>query len=306
MTINHKDFVASLTDEQKERLLARSDAKGLRHLAGHWGSILIVGAYIAIKLPLWQVALLIQGILIIFTFTTIHECIHWTAFRTKWFNSFVANICGFLIILPPTNFRHFHFGHHRHTHDPDNDPELTKSKPKIPLEYIVYVSGISEWNYRFRSLMKNAFLENADDFVPASGKVQVKREAQFYLFVYALLLLTCVAMQSTVLIWVWLVPLLFGQPFMRMYLLTEHTRCPHVANMFENTRTTFTNSVVRFITWNMPYHAEHHTLPTVPFHQLPVFHKLTKQHLAVTQQGYARYHRDYFKAAVDGSLPESL
>ena len=28
------------------------------------------------------------------------------------------------IFIPPIWFRYFHFAHHRHTHDPDNDPEL--------------------------------------------------------------------------------------------------------------------------------------------------------------------------------------
>ncbi len=304
--INHKEFVATLTDEQKQRLLARSDVKGLQHLAGHWGLILIAGAYIAFKAPLWQAVLLIQGILTIFTFTVMHECIHWTAFRSKWLNSLVANISGFLIFLPPTNFRYFHYAHHRHTHDPDNDPELTKAKPKTPWEYLVYVSGIPEWIYRFRGLFKNAIYPNKDAFVPAGGKKQIMREARIFLLAYMFVLLIYLVMQSTLLIWIWLIPLLLGQPFMRMYLLTEHTRCPHVTNMFENTRTTFTNSVVRFITWNMPYHAEHHTLPTVPFHQLSAFHQLTKDYLVVTQQGYTRYHRDYLKAAADGTLPASL
>ncbi|MDH3694270.1 MAG: fatty acid desaturase [Gammaproteobacteria bacterium] len=303
---DYRDFVASLGDEQKERLQTRSDIKGVRHLTGHWGLILIVGVYIAVKAPLWQAALLVQGILIIFTFTAMHESIHWTAFRSKWLNGFVANVSGFLICLPPTNFRYFHYAHHRHTHDPDIDPELTKPKPQTRLEYIFYVSGIPEWIYRLRGLFKNALRSNTDTFVPASGKNAVMREARIFLLAYAIMIMLCIVMQSTILIWVWLVPLLFGQPFMRMYLLTEHTLCPHVTNMFENTRTTFTNSVVRLITWNMPYHAEHHTLPTVPFHQLAAFHKLTKEHLAATQQGYARYHRDYFRAAADGSLPESL
>ena len=64
---------------------------------------------------------------------------------------------------------------------------------------------------------------------------------------------------------------LLGQPFLRAYLLAEHARCPHVANMLENTRTTFTTALVRLIAWNMPFHAEHHAYPAVPFHKLPRF-----------------------------------
>ena len=71
--------------------------------------------------------------------------------------------------------------------------------------------------------------------------------------------------------WCWMLPLVLGQPFLRAYLLTEHRLCPQVANMFENTHTTFTNRVIRFLAWNMPYHAEHHAYPAVPFYKLPQF-----------------------------------
>jgi fatty acid desaturase len=51
---------------------------------------------------------------------------------------------------------------------------------------------------------------------------------------------------TDVLLWVWLVPVLLGQPVLRLYLLAEHGDCPEVANMFENTRTTFTTRAMRF------------------------------------------------------------
>jgi len=89
------------------------------------------------------------------------------------------------------------------------------------------------------------------------------------------------------------VPALIGQPFLRAYLLAEHARCPHVANMLENTRTTFTTALVRAIAWNMPYHAEHHAYPTVPFHQLPRFHAIVRKHLKTTERGYVRFHRKF-------------
>jgi fatty acid desaturase len=63
--------------------------------------------------------------------------------------------------------------------------------------------------------------------------------------------------------------------------------------MLENTRTTFTNAVVRFIAWNMPFHAEHHAYPSVPFHRLPDFHEIVRQHLKTTERGYARFHGRY-------------
>jgi len=89
---------------------------------------------------------------------------------------------------------------------------------------------------------------------------------------------------------------LIGQPALRAYLLAEHGLCPAVADMLENTRTTFTNRLVRALAWNMPYHAEHHSIPGVPFHQLPALHALTREHLKSTSPGYAAFSADYARA----------
>jgi len=98
---------------------------------------------------------------------------------------------------------------------------------------------------------------------------------------------------SPLILWAWIVPVLIGQPALRLYLLAEHGDCPRVADMFENTRTTFTNRIVRFVAWNMPYHAEHHVFPAVPFHKLPALHVRMREHLKVTADGYAAFTRDY-------------
>ena len=43
----------------------------------------------------------------------------------------------------------------------------------------------------------------------------------------------------------WILPAVLGQPWLRLYLLAEHTGCPLVPDMLANTRTTFTNPVVK-------------------------------------------------------------
>ncbi|MEP3331345.1 fatty acid desaturase [Sedimentitalea sp.] len=47
------------------------------------------------------------------------------------------------------------------------------------------------------------------------------------------------------------------------------------------------------LAWNMPYHAEHHSFPSVPFHRLPALHQFTREHLKSTSDGYAEFTRDY-------------
>jgi len=294
--MDHKALIGSLSVEQRNTLTEKSDRQGLIHLALHWGSIAVLAALVAFGVPGWQVLLPPLGILIVFLFTLLHEAVHGTPFRTGWINSVAARVSGFLILLPADWFRYFHFAHHRHTQDPEKDPELATPKPTTPWQYAVHVSGLPIWRGAIQTLVGNATGHGHHAYVPERGRNKVRREAQAMLAVYAALAALSLALHSTVLLWVWIVPALAGQPFLRLYLLAEHGKCPYVANMLENSRTTFTNALVRLLAWNMPYHAEHHSYPAVPFHRLPEFHVLIQQHLAITEHGYGRFNARYYAA----------
>lgn len=271
---DHNSLLASLPSETRKALVVQSDGPGLLHFALHFGAILVGAALILAAVPGWPFLLPLQGILVGFLFTPLHETIHRTAFRSDWLNAAVAAFCGFAVLIAPNWFRYFHFAHHRFTHEPGRDPELEAAKPDTLWGYLLYVSGGPVWIGNVRVLLTNALNKRDDPYVPARGRAKVVREARLFLAAYGALLVLSIAAQSAVLFWVWLLPALLGQPFMRLYLLAEHSRCPHVANMLENTRTTFTTRFVRFIAWNMPYHIEHHTYPAVPFHKLPAFHQV--------------------------------
>jgi fatty acid desaturase len=46
----------------------------------------------------------------------------------------------------------------------------------------------------------------------------------------------------------------------------------------------------------MPYHAEHHAFPNVPFHKLPDLHRHTAPHLKSTSDGYAAFNADFTRS----------
>jgi fatty acid desaturase len=290
--IDHQRVIAGLEPALREALVARSDGPGLLRFAFHVGAIFVLGTLIALRVPFWFVSLPVQGILIIFLFTAMHECVHDTAFKSSLLNRAVSSLSGFAIIIPPVWFRYFHFAHHRHTHEPGLDPELQSPKPQSVVAYVKHVSGLPVWYFNIRAMVTNAMGRNADAFVPPKGKARVTFEARAMLAIYISIAVASVLWGSSLLIWTWVVPALLGQPFLRLFLLAEHTACPHVENMFENTRTTFTTRLVRLIAWNMPYHAEHHALPTVPFHKLPALHKAVREHLKTTADGYTGFNRE--------------
>jgi len=300
--VDHKTIIAGLTAEQRASLLARSDAAGLRHLALYLAAMGTCTILIVLQGPLQPLIMLLQGILIVFLFTLLHETVHRTPFASENLNLWVGRFCGFMVFLGPEWFRYFHFAHHRFTHDPAKDPELASPKPSTPWQYLKYLSGLPETTARIRTLFRNAFYPNMDDFVPTKGKSKVMKEARVQLALYVVPLVGSIAAGSTWLIWVWLLPMLMGGPFLRGYLLAEHARCPHVASMLENTRTTFTTPLVRFLAWNMPYHIEHHAYPAVPFYKLPEFHQFTKTHSLHLQNGYLPFNGSYLGDSWAGKL----
>ena len=287
--IDHRTAITNLEPAFRQSLIERRDGPGLLRASIHLGAILTLGTLIALRVPYWFVLLPVQGILIVFLFTALHECTHETAFKSSFLNTAVSSISSFLILIPPAWFRFFHFAHHRHTHDPARDPELQTPKPSTLSGYFKHVSGLPLWFAAIRNLPRNAAGCSADDFVPEKARPRVIFEARVMLAIYVLIAAASVYWESNLVIWTWIIPALLGQPFLRLFLLAEHTNCPHVDNMFENTRTTFTTRLVRLVAWNMPFHAEHHALPTVPFHKLPNLHEAVREHLRTTADGYARF-----------------
>ncbi|MGK7651101.1 fatty acid desaturase [Roseovarius sp. B08] len=166
-----------------------------------------------------------------------------------------------------------------------------RAKPEGWRAYLWHVTGLPFWTAMIGQTLRNAAGRDPGRYLPQRARPRVVNEARVMLVVYAVALASLLV--TPVLFWVWILPALLGQPFLRLYLLAEHGRCAFVADMFRNTRTTYTNRVVRFLAWNMPYHTEHHALPQVPFHRLPELHGMMQGHHGVVSDGYVQFTRDY-------------
>lgn len=292
--MDHVAFLASLPPARKADLTERSDTAGLRHLALHVGALICTGTGIVLQVPFWWLLLFPHGVLLVFLFTLSHECTHSTPFRSRWINDVVGHAIAPLIALPFVWFRYFHLAHHKYTNDPEHDPELANGgRPGTWRAWLIYLSGWGYWSGNARTIWTNAFGTIASPYLPTRQHNGMRREARVLLALYAIAALSLLA--SPLLLWVWVVPVLLGQPILRLYLLAEHGLCPPVADMFDNTRTTYTTRLIRALAWNMPYHAEHHSLPNVPFHKLPDLHTDIAAHLKRTSNGYTEFTRDFLR-----------
>ncbi|KIN64850.1 Fatty acid desaturase subfamily [Sulfitobacter noctilucicola] len=293
--MDHIQFIKSLDPVDKQALHARSNRKGLIHLAGHFGVLALMAIYIAGQGPLWPLLMVPYGIAIVFLFTLSHECTHATPFAHPKISDIVGHLVALPLLLPFTWFRYFHLAHHKHTNDPDRDPELAGGgRPTTRRDLALYLSGWGYWSGNALTIWRNAWYKIDAPYLPPRKHGAIRREARVLLALYTLIALSLLF--SPLALWLWLVPALIGQPFLRVYLLAEHGLCPPVADMLENTRTTFTNRVIRAVAWNMPYHAEHHAMPMVPFHALPALHTKVRSHLKSTSESYTAFSRDYVRS----------
>ena len=288
--MDHKSFLKTLNAKDKARLNARSDARGLRHLMMYCAVLGVMGSWIFFALPLWQIMLIPHGILISFLFTLQHECTHNTPFKTLWLNSIMGHLIAFLLFQPFLWFRYFHLAHHKYTNIPGKDPELDgHEKPSSWGAFVRHLSTVDYWWAKVTTLIGNSVGPLTASYIPPRKRRALRAEAVLLIVAYGVVF----AMAPTVLLWLWIVPLILGFPVLRLYLLAEHGRCPEMEDMFLNTRTTLTTRVVRFLAWNMPYHAEHHAMPSVPFHKLPVLHDMTAAHLGQVSDGYSGFTKSY-------------
>lgn len=283
-------------------LCRRSDASGLRQFILHIGALLLAAWVVQMTVGSWWLlpAMLVQGLIQVGLFATLHETVHRTAFRRRRLNDLVAVLTGLILMLPATYYRRFHFAHHRHTQDPDHDPEMTVAKPTTLSGYFMYLTAYVYWRERIRELLQHARGRVDAPFIPKGERTQVVREARWHLAVYAGAAALVLFGVSDVPLYNWLLPALLGQPFLRAYLLAEHTGCAENNDMLANTRTTRSVGPVRWLMWNMPFHTEHHVFPAVPFHALPALHRLMRAHLVDPSPGYTDFHRRYRKAIRDG------
>lgn len=279
-------------------LNTRSDARGLLHLAGHGMALLISGIVLSRAIGNWWIvpATVLHGAALVFLFAPLHETIHRTAFKSRWLNDGLAWLFGLILVLPPNYFRFFHFAHHRHTQDPLNDPELASLKPATSAQWLLHVSGWRYWRAGIAGLFIHALGRIPEPFLAAPrAAASVIAEARMFLMVYAVIAIIALLTGSWAPLTYWILPGLAGQPLLRLYLLAEHTGCPLVPDMLANSRTTLTNAFVRFFAWNMPYHAEHHAFPSVPFHALPDLHRDLRPDLKVIATGYIAVNREILR-----------
>jgi fatty acid desaturase len=280
------------------RLSQRSNARGALQWSVHVALLCATGVGVWAARGSWLIApaMVLHGIVLNFLFCPLHETTHWSAFASRRANAAVGWICGFLLLLPAQFFRQFHFTHHRFTQNPSRDPELAQPAPDTVGSYLWRASGLPNWHKRLSITLHHAMTGRVpESFIPARLQPAIVREARIVWIGYLLVICASLLLRRADALLYWILPLLAGQPFLRLFLMAEHTGCPLSDNMLANTRTTTTNGALRLLSWQMPYHVEHHCFPSIPFFSLVGVHALIRDRIEVAAPGYLAVHRQLLR-----------
>ncbi len=295
-----------LSADELRDLSSRRDGPGLRRAVVQLGAVLLgMAAIWQCRGTLWVVPLvLLTGWPLAFLFNAMHECAHQTAFKTRGLNLVLGHLAGVCVLLPYEYYRSFHWDHHRHTQQPGLDPEMSLTLPHTRGGWLWLMLGFPVWFKRnVPTLLRHAAGRVRAPWVGPDKRALIVREARTYVAVYALMGVASVLVAPGALLLLWLAPLAAGQMLLRPYLLAEHTGCAQSRDMLENSRSIDTNALVRFFAWNMPYHAEHHAYPAVPFHALARLRERASPYLRHRTPGYAAATREVFAFLVKGEEP---
>jgi fatty acid desaturase len=311
MSLAHIQQVKTLVPQRRLReLMRRTDLAALLFLVRHLALLSLSGWLVWTALGtywLWP-AMTMHGLVIVHLFAAQHESAHRTAFRTRRLNDLVGWMLGAIIMLPHVYFRWEHTDHHTYTQDTKRDPQLI-SQPRSLWAYAFYLSTLPYWWGFLRPFARHVRgVIDADEkrFIPTSERLKVILEARAMLALYVAALTLSFIFQTRVLLVFWLLPRLLAEPFMRFVRMTEHVGRPvNGVDLLENSRTCIVWPPLRWLAWNMPYHAEHHLSPAVPFHALPALHEeLRGSHRRVVK-GYCGAHKEILSNIFNIAVPRA-
>jgi len=262
-----------ITREDIRVLTESSDWRGALMLAANWG--LIIGAFALAAVwpnPVTAVAaILILGGRQLGLAVLMHECAHYSFFKSKDVNVFVGRwLCAWPVYLSYDAYRPYHLGHHAHA-GTEKDPDL-----KLVHAYPVTKDSLK------RKLFRDVTGQTAfRDFTMLWKRAKGTQKA----LILAWPLLAGAVLWAFGALWVltlWYVAYFCVFPVLtRIRLIGEHGIAPDRLNKDArlNTATVRPNILERLLIApnNVSFHLEHHLIAMVPAYSLRRFHRVLQE-----------------------------
>ncbi len=293
-----------LKKDKLRSLMARTDHPAISRFIICSTSFLLSGAWIVWSWDKgwpWLIAShFVFGLFCCSMFAALHESGHGTAFKSRRLNRLVATFAGIAHLYPSHIFRELHFAHHRYTHIPGKDPEISigdQAAPVIltnPPIYLAFLTGLPYLQLKIILTLLGMIgspefiRKRYTTYIRPKMRKQIAIECFFVTLIYSGLIYLALYVNPG--FWGLFTGQVVGHGLLSTYLVMEHNGLPHEGNILEKTRSINVNKVVAYLLWNMPFHAEHHAYPAVPFHALPLLHEEIKEELVHKEDGLPILH----------------
>jgi len=287
----NRNFARSeiVTPERLSALQRRADGPGLRRLGAQSALYFASAAgLLLIHDPVLLAPTFVVSAAVQFgMFGMLHEACHQTAFASRSLSLLAGWVAALAQPMTPALMRAFHFEHHRHTHELARDPELAGMPFMVRwprhVIWLLTLTGLPVLMARFGWTLfaalnpPGALWEKVLPFVKPDKRGRIAWEARGLVLIHGGLLLAAALVYPPIArIYA---AMLAGHALLSFYITCEHRGLPEGGTILERTRSLETPAVVRWLLWNMPYHAEHHGWPAVPFHALGDLHAEVRDHL---------------------------
>ena len=289
-----------VTPAELKDLNARSNLWGAGQMASHLGAILFAGYLHSLALGtgwMWLTGFGL-GVLLNFLYAAQHELSHATVFSTRKLNEVFGRLIGFTMIFPRDYDQVMHFAHHTYTQNWEKDGELVR-EPYTLTTYLLWMSGITYWRNRVFGVIRRSRGIIIEPFIRAEEEGKVIRESRIHILFYILIVGISVMFHSWAAMAFWIIPMLLTKPVHQLQNTIEHLGLSHEDNILENTRSTRTNALMRWLCWQMPYHTAHHVFPSAPFWKLRILNaKIEAQAGTVHRMGWIEFQIEVIKCLV--------
>lgn len=299
-----------------QRFMQRSDLKGLAHALGFLGVFVVTGglAWYGLETRHWVLmglALYLHGSFYGHFGDALHELGHNTIFKTKFLNTFMTGVFGWLYWpWNPHLYRLSHVGyHHRYTlhqgSDGEDTPNTVELTPKLvfqlffhcihPVELVRNLGRLftlKPTSARWRC--SGYKLDEWEQFVlreatPAQRR-KVYRFALFSLISHVLFVTVCIATG------LWFLPVLITlAPFYGagwhcfMCGVHQHAACEANHPDFRvSCGDVKLDPFTSFLYWHMEYHIEHHMFASIPCYNLKAFSRFAADQLPPKEPAFPR------------------
>ncbi|MEW6056274.1 MAG: fatty acid desaturase family protein [Bdellovibrionota bacterium] len=309
-----------LQKNEIQELTQASNLRGFQAVVTTWAMIAGAFCMVAIYPSPFMVlgALVILGGRHLALAILMHDCAHYSLFRTRILNDILGRwVCAYPTWQDLKRYRVHHMDHHKHAGSgKDPDLSLIKSFPISKSSYVRKIlrdlSGISGLKRIYGLVLMDLGLIKytvAADVqrLDQKGRTvkQVFREAfgnlHGVVITNVILWGVLYSLGHPWLYLLWVVSYLTTfSVFVRIRSIAEHAYTLEGLDPLKNTRTTLANFLARITVapHRVNYHLEHHLLMTVPYFNLPRLHSVLKERGALKGAFLSQGYLEVLQAAV--------